>query len=801
MIGVSALVTGLLVACGPPAPPPGSCRSEAPPNVVAGEPFAWRAECTLPDGASGPVIVAFPSLRDGPRAWRGPVWLVDPAAPGFIRVRVDGRAVEATPISLDDAAAIRIDISPGVLLSGMRMTIDIGRGDGETPVAQAPTIATKNYVPRVLVRGASGFVALAGITPFDIAPGPASRVDVVAPSAAETKKPFGVTLRVADSLGNLAAPSAPVRVFFKEREDVGIDLSYNPPKSAMIHAAVTHLDAGSFDLAGFRWIVADTGGAFATAMSNPIAVSAPGDARPIAFGDLDLAGENGESLGLGFAAIADPAHAADDALATSRGDACASREQLGRFVPLIAREFSGSGRALALFDRCAVKAAIGASATWWEVALAQNPPLAVSPGTGRFGAVAWSNLLDATGGLLAPFADSMDEFAAQAERVRAVALSPDVVTAGIDHPESPAALAARLGGAGRRFGIVGVRGALTGMLSGALTRRTVYDAVASGRAYVTSGARMLLYADVDGKPPGREYAPGGPPVFHLEAAGTAPIQSVELLQDGRAVFAHAFDAPAWVANEDVKIPDLKNSAVFIWRVAQTDGHVAWSSPFFVRHPNWSRIADLMAESMGDAIEIRFDFAPGLNTIDIELRRRAGDDGGGDPKLYTRISGRWPPGPVVVRDDPANAYGEAVHYLLLERNAEGDEVIARAVAAPAFPAHAEAEGTWRIGGRVNEPCAARFEVSDTAGEVVRAIDVGEREPGTVEAVWDGRDNAGRAALGPMFYRFACGERAGPRVPMVDLGMSPSGPMPGEPEPVVEASPSPEPTPEPTPEPET
>ncbi len=74
------------------------------------------------------------------------------------------------------------------------------------------------------------------------------------------------------------------------------------------------------------------------------------------------------------------------------------------------------------------------------------------------------------------------------------------------------------------------KGGLTGIYAPELTLESVLDAIKSRRCYATTGARIAARSDVNGRFMGTEFSMAEPPVFSVNAAGTGPIERIDLFR-------------------------------------------------------------------------------------------------------------------------------------------------------------------------------------------------------------------------------------------------------------------------------
>ncbi len=122
---------------------------------------------------------------------------------------------------------------------------------------------------------------------------------------------------------------------------------------------------------------------------------------------------------------------------------------------------------------------------------------------------------------------------------------------------------------------------LTAVFATALTREAIWEALWQRRTYGTTGARILLQFDVNDTPMGGQVSLRGPAEIEVEAVGTAPIQSIEVIRDNQVI--HCWRG----RNEHVRLDYADDAApsgydhTYYVRLTQTDGQMAWSSPVWV----------------------------------------------------------------------------------------------------------------------------------------------------------------------------------------------------------------------------
>jgi len=123
---------------------------------------------------------------------------------------------------------------------------------------------------------------------------------------------------------------------------------------------------------------------------------------------------------------------------------------------------------------------------------------------------------------------------------------------------------------------------LTCVRASELTREGLWDALYERACYATTGARILLDFELSGAPMGSEMrlAAGTPLLARLEVHGQAPLEALEIVQDGRVVASVAPGTLDRIENFDLGPYSGQPSHVYA-RVRQTDLHRAWTSPIWI----------------------------------------------------------------------------------------------------------------------------------------------------------------------------------------------------------------------------
>jgi hypothetical protein len=130
-------------------------------------------------------------------------------------------------------------------------------------------------------------------------------------------------------------------------------------------------------------------------------------------------------------------------------------------------------------------------------------------------------------------------------------------------------------------------GGLAAVWAPELSREAIFDAVRNRHCYGTTGARIILRFSVNDQPMGSELTiddPRAPRTIAATIHGTAAIERAEIIRDGRIFHASIRQASRTDTNHELVWEDespLERAAFYYVRVAQADGHMAWSSPIWV----------------------------------------------------------------------------------------------------------------------------------------------------------------------------------------------------------------------------
>jgi len=152
---------------------------------------------------------------------------------------------------------------------------------------------------------------------------------------------------------------------------------------------------------------------------------------------------------------------------------------------------------------------------------------------------------------------------------------------------------------GYRFGFVGntdshrfmpgLSGALTGVYAKELSRGGIFDALRARRCFATTGNRTAIDFRINGVMMGGALSVDGPPVLAWRVAPDGPLEKIEIIRDGEAVFASR--AAAGECTDTTARPgehwyylQVKEKGAhrrYPHNVAPAWGKWAWSSPVWV----------------------------------------------------------------------------------------------------------------------------------------------------------------------------------------------------------------------------
>ena len=127
-----------------------------------------------------------------------------------------------------------------------------------------------------------------------------------------------------------------------------------------------------------------------------------------------------------------------------------------------------------------------------------------------------------------------------------------------------------------------VQSSITAFLVKELTRDAVFEAMRKRLTYATTGQRILLHFNIQGRPMGSEMTSTDRPRLRVRVNGTAPLALVEIIRgDRRALRFPAAGGERDVALDWTDPAPLSGETWYYIRVTQADFSLAWSSPIWV----------------------------------------------------------------------------------------------------------------------------------------------------------------------------------------------------------------------------
>jgi len=122
---------------------------------------------------------------------------------------------------------------------------------------------------------------------------------------------------------------------------------------------------------------------------------------------------------------------------------------------------------------------------------------------------------------------------------------------------------------------------LTGVVMEKLNRKNLIDAIRNRHTYATTGARILLDFSVSGINMG-DVGSAGQANCTAEIHGTNLIECIEIIKNGIVAHVEKFPKKSMHLKIQWLDPDrTDHDCWYCFRVTQTDGHRAWSSPVWV----------------------------------------------------------------------------------------------------------------------------------------------------------------------------------------------------------------------------
>ncbi|MFH1615698.1 MAG: DUF3604 domain-containing protein [Planctomycetota bacterium] len=138
----------------------------------------------------------------------------------------------------------------------------------------------------------------------------------------------------------------------------------------------------------------------------------------------------------------------------------------------------------------------------------------------------------------------------------------------------------RPGGPQKETAALHYPGGITAVWAKQLSREDIYQGLWARRCYATTGERLLLKADIYGHMMGDEFDVEGEVELEISGAGTCELDRIDIIRNGQVVFTELLSEET--AKVKWKDKDAGTGEHYYYvRLRQDDGHIAWSSPFFV----------------------------------------------------------------------------------------------------------------------------------------------------------------------------------------------------------------------------
>ncbi|MGE0548476.1 MAG: CehA/McbA family metallohydrolase [Kofleriaceae bacterium] len=124
------------------------------------------------------------------------------------------------------------------------------------------------------------------------------------------------------------------------------------------------------------------------------------------------------------------------------------------------------------------------------------------------------------------------------------------------------------------------RAGLACVIAAEPTRAGVIAGLRARRCYGTTGAKIVVRAEVDGAPIGSELPAGTRGELAIEVLGTAPVANIVMVDRG-AEHVLEVDRSGTTARARTQLPHRDGANYVYVRIEQADGEAAWLSPFWI----------------------------------------------------------------------------------------------------------------------------------------------------------------------------------------------------------------------------
>lgn len=627
----------------------GTVRVQPTDDIVVGTYGTWTITYTV--GAYG--IDVGGGLKVGTRRmadWGTPQF-DDPAAPNYTTVRCS--APSRLSVRFDPRGHIRpfravivIDVIERPLYPGDEITVVFGDRSGASPGMQAQSFPETDCEFAVFVDPLSSgeYGRVPQITPpIRVVSGPCERIEVLAPSTAVAGEPFRVQVHGTDRFGN-PTPATADELALDADPTVSFSLNESDGRAKW-------LDGFMLGSPGVRRLELRSG-RNVLATSNPVLVRPEGEGLPVYWGDTQ--GQTASTVGAGtveeyfryardLAGIDFCAHQGNDFMLTDEAFDEVRREtgnfhEPGRFVPFLGYEWSGATGAggdrnvlyldddgplyrsscWQLFDADPQSERITAEAVhqaFHELAREKGRRVMLLPHVGGRRAD-----VDVHDPGLEPLIEicschgifewRLFEALERNQKVGVIGASDDhSCRPGLAFPSTPE---------------MAVQGGLAAVLATERTREAIWEAMYARRCYATTGPRILLELEADGRPMGTQFETESPPRISGRVCATAPLDSVSVFDRDREVLRLTPNPPKRdgrrlrVLWSGAKTQDRNRHTVWNGGLRLSAGRIEAASPLNMYAPKWG-----IVESRTDRLSWRSITAG--NEVGVLLALDAPDD--------------------------------------------------------------------------------------------------------------------------------------------------------------------------------
>lgn len=540
----------------------GRARLDPPGDIVAGRFGTWRVVFTvgrygIDNGARLRVAMRLASDWGAPQT-------ADPAGDNYLTVATTGDATVTARFGPGDGLrpfmqALTVYVSRGSLREGDQVVVTYGDRSGGSRGARAQSFAESRFEFRCLVEAfqTGVFVWLPSSPVVAVVPDAPARLVAVAPSLAARGEAIDLLVRAEDRWGNHARDWAG-RITLRGAEGLGWSGEPAATPGGLCRIRGVRLQATGV----VRLEVDDSASGF-HARSNPVRVVEEPPVRRIFWADVH--GQTDRTVGTGsvdeyfrfardVAGLDITGHQGNDFQIDADHwaeiqRAVAEFHEPGRFVTFLGYEWSGNtpaGGDHNVFFPLADRAIIHRSSHWqvedrsdegtdrypvtelYKEFHGRDDVLIIPHVGGRACDIAYHDPalepVVEVASVHGRFEWLIEEAIRRGYHVGFVANSDDHTgRPGAAYPTSHA---------------FGVRGGLTGVYAGELTRAAALAAYKERRTYATTGERIFLAVDLGGRPMGCAVQTAVPPSLHVEVAGTAALERVEIRRGLETVYSH-----------------------------------------------------------------------------------------------------------------------------------------------------------------------------------------------------------------------------------------------------------------------